>query len=292
MEPSRRFILFYDAICPFCKASVEVLRRWELLESTEPTPIAAAAELGLAEPEREGLRSELLLWSPSTHESFRGYDGILKLLEMKGNHPLLAALGAWGPARFLGKWAYSLVSLNRRILSPPRSGGIACDCDPPFRLAYRVGLFTILCTVVASSAFLYALVLSAFGESGPLLKLWGKIVLSACAGWALSLGVFLSALPGRFRDFFWQSLVVLALGTMVLLPFAAVNCLLLWVRAPESYVAGVHWIAATASFSVMWMAARRRQKRLGFPGWSPWLWLVSTVCGVLAVTLLLFMNRD
>jgi hypothetical protein len=265
---------------------VELLRRWELLEPAEVRPLQDGSELGLSKSEQEGLRSELLLWSPATRESFKGYDGILKLLALKGNHPILASIGAWWMARRVGKWAYSLVSLNRRILSPPATGGIACECDPPFHLGYRSALFTVLCLILLGGAFLYGASLPGGTLETAVKNPWAKVLLAAGAGWALSLVAFLAALPGRFRDVFWQSLVVLALGALLLLPLAAANFLLVPLEAPPRAFVLLNSLTGAASLFLMLMATRRRHQRLGLPSWTPWLWLVSTCTGALVAFLI------
>jgi predicted DCC family thiol-disulfide oxidoreductase YuxK len=266
-------LLFYDPLCPMCVGSVELLRRRKLLERAEARPLDEAADFGLSAEDCDALRGEMILHSRETGESLRGYDALIRLLELHGRLKALVRVSAIPPLRALGKIAYRLLSMNRRIISPPNNRGVACDCDPPFQLRWRVGFFVLLMGVALVGTFFYGLSLWTYQRDRPAFLL-GLEVLGACAaGWSLGMVLFLALLPDRFRSFFWQCLMVLVLGLAVLVPFATLTPLLASIGAPPLVCAVWHVAAIVSSSTVMLLATRRRHRNLGFPRWTPWLWL-------------------
>ena len=271
--------LFYDPICPMCVRSVEMLRRRKLLQKAQAHSLQEARDLGLSEKECDALRGEMVLHSPKTKESLRGYDAILKLLELHGRMSFLVHTGSIPPLRALGRVAYRLVSMNRRIISPPSTQGVACDCDPPFLLRWRVGLFLLLVGVALGGSLFYGLSLWTYQRERPAFPLGLEVVGATSAGWFFSMVLFLVLLPGRFRPFFWQCLTVMALGIAVLVPFGIVTQLLALGGVPPQVCAAWNLAALVSSSTVMLLATIRRHRNLGFPRWTPWLWLCGLMVG-------------
>jgi predicted DCC family thiol-disulfide oxidoreductase YuxK len=279
MPPETEYLLFFDPICPLCTRSVELLRRRGLLEKAEARPLDQAESLGLTEAEVEGVRSEMLLRSRVTGESLRGFDALVKLLAIHGTCRFLAATAAVPPLRALGRAAYRLVALNRRILSPPATRGVACACDPPFRWGWRVALLVALLTAGAASFFLSGLSLRAYQRDVSASLLGLQAIAGAGAGWVLALGVLTAALPSRASAIFWQSLVVTASGGVALLPFAVVTVALAGLGLPAR--AGAAWsaLALASSGASMLLATLRRYRNLGLPHWAAWLWIAVLAAG-------------
>jgi len=255
-----------------CVGSVEVLRRRELLERAEAHPLDEAPGFGLSDEECDALRGEMILHSRETGESLRGFDAIMKLLELHDRMKLLVRVSAMPALRTLGKATYKLVSMNRRIISPPNTGGVSCDCDPPFQLRWRVGLFLLVVGVALVGTFLYGLSLWTYQRERSAVFLGLEVLGASGAGWFLGMAIFSALLPYRFRAFFWQCLMVMVLGVAVLVPFAIVTPLLALIGVPPLACAVWHLAAMVSSSAVMLLATLRRHRNLGFPRWTPWLW--------------------
>ena len=272
-------ILFYDAICPFCVASLGKLRRLGLLERVEAVPLEEAGSRGLPPERVEGLRSEMLLWSRRTGETASGFEVILKLLEVHGRAPALRALGASRIGRTLGQAVYRLVSLNRRIITPAATRGIACECDPPYHAGSRAALFSILVLIAVGGSFLYGLALSTYQPDRPPATLGIRVILAAGAGWAVALAALFAAHPRRFRELFWQCLAGMAIGIAALAPFMIAAPILAVAGASPRACAWVQLIAVLASSALMLRSMLRRHRNLGFPQWTTWLWFAALEAG-------------
>ncbi|MBI4601139.1 MAG: DUF393 domain-containing protein, partial [Planctomycetes bacterium] len=257
--------LLYDALCPICARSVGVLRRLGLLERAEARPIDEAEELGLPPEEVERLRSGMLLVWRASGELARGFDALVRLLELHGRLRRLVAVLRVPPLRALGRAGYAFVASNRRILSPPATGGAACACDPPFHLGAR-------------AALLVALALLAFGL--PAVTGGTRFALFWAAGGVSAAVVGAAAAPRRAAAVLWQSLAVLALGASVLAPLLFLGRAAVSLGAPGPLVAGWIWLAAILSAAVVLRSATRRCRALGLPAWLPGAW-----AGLLLATL-------
>ncbi len=279
MPPETHYVLFFDSLCPLCTRSVALLRRRGLLEKVEARPLDQVESLGLTGTEVEGVRSEMLLRSLVTGESLRGFDALVKLLEIHGKCRFLVATATVPPLRAPGRAAYRLVALNRRILSPPATRGVACACDPPFLWGWRVAFLVALLTAGAASFFAFGLSLWAYRSdvSAPLLGL--QTVAATGAGWVLALGVLTAALPSRSSAIFWQSLVVMAIGGAVLLPFAVATVALAGLGLPPRACAAWSVLALASSGAAMLCATLWRYRNLGLPRWAGWLWIAAMAAG-------------
>ena len=91
--------------------------------------------------------------------------------------------------------------------------------------------------------------------------------------------LFLVLFPGSFRPLFWQCLTVMALGIAVLVPFGIVTQLLALGGVPPQVCAAWNLAALVSSSTVMLLATIRRHRNLGFPRWTPWLWLCGLMVG-------------
>jgi predicted DCC family thiol-disulfide oxidoreductase YuxK len=272
-------ILFYDAVCPLCSASVEELRRRGLLAGIEARAIEDAPALGLSPERAEALRSELLLWSRASGSGASGFDGLLKLLEIQGKWRLLQTAFRLPPLRELGRFGYRLTSFNRRILSPPATGGAACACDPPDRPRWRQALLAVLLAIAVGGTFLFGMALSTCFHGSSPLRMGLLAALTAGCSWAVSAAFAAVGVQRRFRDVLWQGLVVLAIGIAVLAPFAFAAWLLTVLGVTP--VAGllVHITGLVLSILTMLRATIRRHRNLGFPRWTPWLWFAGMWVG-------------
>lgn len=278
-ERARDHVLFYDAVCPLCTRWVERLRRWKLLEAVEARPLDDAPGLGLSPERIDGLRSEILIWSPSSGEALSGYDGLVKLLQLHGRAPRLVRVGEAALVRPVGRAAYKLISLNRRILSPPATSGVACACDPPFRSAWRGALLAVLIVIAAGGSFLHGLSLAAYQPERAALSVGWKAVQAAGAGWLVATAACALALPARSAASFWQGLAVACAGAAVLAPAALATGVLALLGASPGLLAPLNVLAVLAAAGAMLVSMRRRGGNLGFPAWAAWLWAGAFLAG-------------
>ena len=276
---ARDHVLFYDALCPICTRSVDWLRRWKLLEVVEARPLDDAPGLGLAPERIEGLRSEILIWSPSSGEALAGYDGLVELLRLHGRAPWLAGAAAAPAVRSVGRAAYKLISLNRRILSPPATSGVACACDPPLRSGWRAALLGALIAAAVSGFFVHGLSLAAYQPERAALSVGWKAVQAAGAGWIVATLASIIALPARAGVLFWQGLTVACTGAAVLVPFAVATAVLALFGAGAGLLAPLGVLAVLASAGAMLVSMRRRSGNLGLPPWMGWLWAGTFLAG-------------
>lgn len=275
MTPELEHVLLYDALCPMCLKGVETLRRRGLLENAEPRPLDDAPGLGLPEADVEALRSEMILWSRVSRTSSRGFDAVLRLLEVHGRGRLLRALARVPLFKALGSGLYQLVSRNRRILSPPATGGAACECDPPFRAGWRAALLVSLLAVFAGGTLLQGFSLSIHVRDVPASLSALRALAAAAAGFIVASVAFGVVLPRRFAAFLWQALVAVTIGAAILGLFAVVAFLLAPLGLPSSTCAFWNALALVSSVLSTLLATVRRHRNLGFPGWSPGLWLAA-----------------
>jgi hypothetical protein len=258
---------------------VERLRRWKLLEAVEARSLDDAPGLGLPPERIVGLRSEILIWSPSSGEALSGYDGLVELLRLHGRASWLARAAAAPAIRPLGRAAYKLISLNRRILSPPATAGIACACDPPFRSGWRVALLAALVAVAAGGFLIHGLSLAAYQPERAALAVGWKSVGAGAAGWIVGTLACIISLPARSAVCFWQGLTVACAGAASLVPFAVVTAILALLGASAGLLAPLNVLALVAASAVMFLSMRRRAENLAFPSWMAWLWAGTFLAG-------------
>jgi predicted DCC family thiol-disulfide oxidoreductase YuxK len=277
--PAPTPILFYDPICPLCTRWVERLRRWKLLEVVEARPLDDAPGLGLPPERVDGLRSEILLWSPGSGEALSGYDGLVELLRLHGRAPRLLKIAAAASMRPIGRAAYKLVSLNRRILSPPATSGVACACDPPYLPAWRAALLAALVVGAAGGFFLHGMGLASYQPGRGALDVGWKSVRAAAVGWFVGTASGLIALPVRSSAFVWQALVVTCTGAAALAAAALVTAVLAVIGASPGLLAPFNILAVLASAGAMLLSMRRRAGNLGYPSWMDRLWAGTFLAG-------------
>jgi hypothetical protein len=258
---------------------VERLRRWKLLEAVEARPLDDAPALGLAPEAADGLRSEMLLWSPSTGRALSGFDGLLEVLRLHGRAPRLVKLGEGALGRPLGRFAYRLVSLNRRILSPPATGGVACACDPPYRPRWRAALLAAFVGIAAGGFLLHGLSLASYQPERHALAVGWKAVLAGGAGWLVATLSGLIALTPRPAVFAWQGLAVTCVGAAVLAAAAVATAVLALLGAGAGLLAPWNIVLVLASAGAMLLSMRRRAANLGFPPWTGRLWAGTFLAG-------------
>ena len=272
----KKAVLFYDGRCPMCGQAVGNLKRVGLLKkvAARAWPDDDVTDPLLVEAITHRIHSELVFYNPGTKELQGGFQGLLRLLEVENRYRPIQALLRLDPFATVGEQFYKTVSLNRRVLSPPAYSPIACDCDPPFVLRYRVALWIVLLAVafIGSAVFGGALMVL-HPERDPLVLAW-QLTLAAGAGWALNFLVFAIVLRNRYWDFVQQNLVVMAIGIFWLMVSA-----LGIVAAGKSGVPVALLMPVTIGLVVlnsltMFRSMVLRSCALGFPRWVPCLWLM------------------
>jgi len=282
--PPGNYTLFYDAVCPLCTRWVESLSRRGLLDGVSVRAVEDAEALGLTASEVDALRSELLLRDANGGESLRGFDGILKLLELHGKLPWLRAMAAAPGLRAVGRAAYRMVAYHRRAISPPATHGAACACDPPPRPGWKLAFYALCCATGLGGAAAIGAALSYFRGSGDAGRRALEAILAGAVGWLASVAAQMLLAPRRGQAILEQAAVLGALGGCILLPFAAAaGCLAPIVSSPRAPTAWGVLALGTASCAVL-SSALRRYANLGVPRGiaACWLLLPAAAAAILA----------
>lgn len=276
--PEERWTLYYDGLCPMCRGSVRFLDRLGLLRDVLVEDGNATEDLTAEQKER--LRTAILLGEAGSGQLLGGASAVFELARIHGRIGALRWLVARWPFSRLADLLYCFVALNRRILSPPATGGMACACDPPYRPPYRAALLVVLVSGAVGGALAYgAAVAAGRGAQTPLesaVRFAGGLV----AGWLLGLGSASLVAPRRWRELFWQTLVVVALASLVLLPFAVAHALGAWLAWSDFVRVIVNGGALGALGGLALRSIRRRADRLAWPDRIPWWWIVLFIAPV------------
>jgi hypothetical protein len=221
-------------------------------------------------------RSQVMLFDALSGRKILGVRAFCELARMHCKHPRLTSLLCKTPLASLAEWIYKVVAFNRRIISPPLEKA-ACECDPPFNLGYRIALWAVGLLIVSLSTLAYGSSLYlVFGKGSPLSY---SLRLALGAGSGIGAGVFLFFLFfwSGFKDLVHQVLIVVVSGGLALLVLASLNiaCFLLELRGV--WVSFLNWFFLGAIAFHMFFALGERSKRLGFPRWVPWLFLLLLV---------------
>lgn len=257
-------ILAYDGDCSMCEAMSALPVRLRLIPASGRRPFQTFTGDMAGRLAAAGIRNEMAVVEPATGEMRMGIPGILWLLRDTSAGSVARALDkAWIRPALTA--VYRLISYNRRVLAPPRSG-IVCACDPDPRPAYQIALIGLLLLFTCGMTALFGgAVAAGTGIASPLQgALW--MLLAAGSGWVLlCLAAF--SLPRDLRLRFLGHLgMVMAAGLIVLVP-----SMLLSLAIQGPWLAAAFGSSATASFLLM---ARSWRRRLRFLGLSP-AWLVG-----------------
>ena len=108
-------VLVYDGGCGLCRASVERLRRWGLLEAVEARPFASFEGDTARRLLEAGIERALVVLD-GEGRSHTGIDGLAELLAL-GGRKRTARWMRMPPFRFLLGIGYAAVAHHRRLLS-------------------------------------------------------------------------------------------------------------------------------------------------------------------------------
>lgn len=259
--------LLYDGHCPMCRKAVETLRQWKLLNGVKAL---AWDDSGLHdEALANRIRSELLLRNNTSGTVVGGFSAITALMRFTLLYGWLGFLFQIPPLSWLGQLFYKTIALNRRILSPPNTGGMACSCDPPPHRGYKLVLITML--LLLNLMGCYSFVAGAqpvwLALSGSAL-LWNLPFLLL---WLLALVL----LRSRFKVVLEQSVVLMGLMGAAFIGF---NTLLAFLIRLPGFSADLFLMAfCLLLYWLLFRAFRVRSQALALPLWIPMCWLTLSL---------------
>lgn len=247
MHTNHTRMLLYDGDCPLCRSMVAFLRRIGLTRQVNVIPWQQANITDESLGER--IRSEIIMVDPESGETAGGIDVISQLFRSATLFRTLAVLLDFPFIRRLAEMLYTLIALNRRILSPPMPYGIPCACDPPENPPARRQLIWLLVCIILL----------------PLLMAPGSAygTIAACLFGAAGVGLSGGRKHGRYA---LQALVVAALWSLIMTPFL--------VTGFASGYRGIVMVGSVLAALITGRSWHYRAKALQLPGWLPGLWLV------------------
>lgn len=268
-------LLLYDERCPMCCNAVEMLKQLGLLKvvTASPWPNEKITNARTAETINERLRSELLFYNPGNGELQGGFHGLLRLLEVERKYLPLQWFASRHPWVNVGQTLYKVVSLNRRILTPPVYSPIPCTCDPPLDFASRATLWMILLAIAFLGSAVFGGTLVALHPERYVGELALQLTAAAGAGWALNFTVFALVFRTRYWEFVQQCMVVMAIGIFWLM---VASLLILVAKAngvARDTLMVLTILSVTINSLIMFRSIYMRSSALAFPAWVPWLWL-------------------
>ncbi len=274
VEAAGRPIVVYDGQCPLCSASVRFVVRHRLLEEDRCRPWQSFAG---AEAERlaaQGIRNEAVAMDPVTGELRPGAPGLLWALR-GGRVGFFARCLDRPLARPFVSAAYRLISVNRRILSPPAVSPpdrrpIECACEPDDRPSLR---WTLVALLLAFALFVVAAFGAVFARELGHLPLVGtrlSILLVILPGWLVPALASLALRPPTRSLYLAHLSVTAGAGAAVLLPAVALAILL-----PAMLARGVLVLAVAIACALMLGMQERRTGYLGLSRRWVLLWLGS-----------------
>ncbi len=259
-----------------CQGAVHWLEKGGLLTQVEARSWQVE---GLSDPDLlERIRAELLLLDRDSMQVKGGFSALVALMRTTPTYRWLCGMLGLPPILWLAEHAYKTVALNRRILSPPNTGGMACACDPPFHLGYRVTLYgaCLLLNLLGSSGLL--LILCATQEPvssrGSLIDLVRTIlVLNVPIGILWLGGLF--TVRHRWRILSQQALMLVGEVGLLLLVLSG----FWWVLKPFQTADGIKNLLffglSLALIGLLFGDLLKRFKALRLPAGLAILWLVS-----------------
>jgi predicted DCC family thiol-disulfide oxidoreductase YuxK len=267
-------VLVYDGDCPLCNAASAAFVRLRLVRGEDRRPFQEFQGEVRERLLDAGIHNEMAVLDPESGGIRSGFPGFLWLLRETWLAPLARLLDR--PLfRGVGDRVYHMVSYNRRILTPPKSG-ITCACDPDPSPGYQVALIVLLLAfALVMTALFGAAVARGTGLTTPALGAF-QMVVAAGSGWVL---LFLAALtlPSEVRLPFLGHLgMVMAAGLLVLVP-----SMLLSLAPPGPWLAVLFGVSVAVSFTLMLRMLGRRLRYLGLSrawlaGWTAALWAGAT----------------
>jgi predicted DCC family thiol-disulfide oxidoreductase YuxK len=275
-------IVAYDGDCPMCTSTIRLLVGLKLLKPEQTRGIHELDRADFETVVAAGIRNQLVVIDPVTREARSGTDGLLWILrENTGNHFLVRLLALPG-LRDLLRWAYQIVSYNRRIISPPRHR-IVCDCEPEVTLARRLSLMlpALVLTILIAAGFGAAVFRGwELGDEGG-----GALFMEIAAGsGCVALALASLGLPKEKRlDYLGHLVVTMFVGGLVLVPASLVVPLV-----SRPVLIALDCLSVLASFSLMFAMQRRRIAALAISSRWLWAWVAALGVGFSATTYLTF----
>jgi predicted DCC family thiol-disulfide oxidoreductase YuxK len=263
-------VLAYDGDCPMCLATVGWLVRWKLVrpEQTRSNHELLGEERAAAEA--AGIRNQLVVLDTRSGQVRVGADALVWIVGDNKGWPFVLRMLCWPGIRQVVRYGYQTIYYNRRVISPPRHQ-IACDCEPTVTVGRRLSLVV--------PVFMFASVLvAAFGAALFAGCQWGPAAEGAlrmlagfaAGGAALGIAAFVAFGGGKGLDYLAHLAVTTFVGSLVLVPAAAI---LPFVPRPAALILGV--LSLSASFALMLPMQRRRVAALSLD--RAWLWAWAIV---------------
>ena len=136
----KSYVVFYDAQCEVCQASVSWLRILDHRGLTKPLPIAADAVAAFPQLNIDECLRQLHVVCPDG-EILAGWDAVARLASLFPATWLIGALGQKFLFRSIGRRLYGFVATNRYALSKCRGGACLIAKPDSVRRRARFGTF-------------------------------------------------------------------------------------------------------------------------------------------------------
>lgn len=273
VRQSEKF-LAYDGDCPMCTSTIGLLLR---LKVVRPEQTRSNHDLEGEDFERvreAGIRNQLVVLDPETHETRVGSDGLVWLIGGNLGNPFWMRIWTWPGLRQLLSFGYEAISYNRRVISPPRHR-IVCDCEPEVTLARRLSLVVPVMLLTLVFAALFGAGVFHGWQLGDAASGAWFMPTAIAAGLAPLVLIALVALRGEQRIDYLAHLAITTLaGATFLLPFGLAATFL-----PREGAAAVACLSGAGAIAIMFVMQRRRVAAIGLAVRWLWGWLASLAIG-------------
>jgi len=261
-------MLVYDGDCPLCVQAVQKLSNRGFLKGIHAQSWQTLSNRDATFAER--IKTEFLLIEPGNNQVRGGFEALAYMIARRFSWT--RGLLSMPSVMSIGKILYKMIAMNRRVLAP--SGNVPCDCDPPFHMGWRVVLWVLLLLIAWIGSAIFGISVGIIQSDKPYFETGLQWLLSAGSGWAFNLLIFGIVFPKRYWDFVQQCLVVMAIGSLCLMPFALINLLGTWASVSSHVLLKITLIGMVLTGLMMFRALSGNLMRLKFPPWAPWLWFV------------------
>ena len=255
--------LIYDAHCPLCQWYSKKFVSLGFLNPGERLSFEEAQNQGLmTDVDMSKAKNEIPLYVPSANMILYGTDSIVFLLNLK--IPGIKSLYVIPPIKWFFKFAYNLISYNRRIVPAQKCKDPACPSEPGFNRFYRL-LFMV---IAITTATIITLKYGDFFVAMNLIDSPVQMLFMCGGGWVLT--GFIAALKLRGRllwDYLGNLSTIMLIGVLLLVP-ALISTQ--WGSYPEIFI-----ISTGLSFYIMLKSHLTRLRNLGLQIYWVWLWVGS-----------------
>jgi predicted DCC family thiol-disulfide oxidoreductase YuxK len=273
IRQSEKYLAF-DGDCPMCTSTIALLLRLKLVRQEQTRSNHDLEGEDLQRVREAGIRNQLVVLDPETHETRIGSDGLVWLIGDNLGNPLWMRVWKWPGFRQVLSFGYKAISYNRRVISPPRYR-IVCDCEPEVTLARRLSLVVPVLLMTLLFAALFGAGVFHGWQLGDAVS--GAWFMPAAIGAGLSTLtlVALISLRGKQRIDYLSNLVITTFaGTAVLLPFGTAAAFM-----PREAAAAVACLSGAGSIAMMFFMQRRRVAAVGLSDRWRWGWFACLVIG-------------